>query len=155
MPQTWELSLYAPIVAVTGVGDTQSVGVGSVGTPQSWPMTLNTGQSISSGFGDTISSAGDAGPIGVFMEWLDVSVLVGSSGYGDTASDSWGNVTTVAPPSATGFGNTISSGVGAATRYGGYLTGSTDGALEPQSTSGDFAAHGTTGDFSIATPLPA
>lgn len=93
MTDYWDFDYYASIVAVTGVGDTLSEGVGAVHAAQSWDFDYVSMIVSVTGAGDTLSSG--AGAVGTATVW---------------DFDYWDGVN-----SATGAGNTDSAGVGSAT----------------------------------------
>lgn len=150
--QTWDITLVG---YSTGAGETLSQsGDAGVAVRQTWDIQLWDGVNWGAGAGNTVSVGVGAASVEL-LTWYLISGTVGHGGFGNTLSESWGNATPVAPPSASGAGNTISSAVGNVGRYGGYLMGMTDGFFADFDTSGDLLLPDTTGEFTITFPLPA
>ena len=181
--QTWDLALLAPIVSVTGVGNTASTGVGSVGVPQSWDFAYWDGLTAVTGVGNTASTAVGSGTA-VLLSWYTITgtVTSGAAGVGDTISsavdsgvttknpsaasgsgntlsqsDDFAPFTTTSPPSVTGFGNTISSAYGTVLRSFNSIGQDTEGSfdVDQQTTDSVLVRPTASGDFIIdGLPLP-
>lgn len=157
--QLWDITLLSPIVAVDGVGNTTSIGVGSgsvVNPPQLWDIQYWDGVTWGTGVGNTDSSAvgvataenanwytivatANAGGAGV-GNTLSQAVDSGVSTKNPTAADGAGNAlsqaadfapfTILSPPSVTGFGNTVSSAYGTALRSFNTIGAETEGGFD-------------------------
>jgi hypothetical protein len=184
--QLWDLTLLAPIISVDGVGNTTSIGVGSASTiypPQQWDIQYWDGVTWGTGIGNTNSTSVGAATA-ENATWYDISGTAdtGGSGIGNTLSQAVDSGVTVrnpisvtgvantlseaadfapfiviAPPSATGFGETISSSYGTVLRSFNSIGQETEGGFDlgQQTTSSVLVRPTARGDFILdGLPLP-
>lgn len=181
--QLWDITLLATIVSVGGVGNTTSIGVGSAGTPQFWDIQYWNGVTWGTGVGNTDSTSVGAGTA-ENANWYTIvaTANAGGAGFGDTLSQAvdsgitvknpvaaagiantlsqaadFAPFTIIAPPSVTGFGETISSAYGSALRTFNTIGQETEGGFDtsPQTTDSVLIRPTARGDFIIdGLPLP-
>ena len=181
--QLWDIALITNIVSAGGAGNTTSIGVGAVGTPQVWDIQYWDGVTWGTGVGNT-ASQGVGAATAENATWYTITgdTSAGAVGAGDTISqavdggwttknptaangiantlsqaDDFAPFTVIAPPSVTGFGNTISSAYGTALRSFNTIGAETEGGfdVDQQITDSVLVRPTASGDFIIdGLPLP-